>query len=187
MASTTAYNSKIAAKSGQPEKKNASCVLGLTISSSGGQISEILTLQNSTARAGVKNGGVYESGVGHVKALSGGTFAYGPAANKWVMLGNAVCLTLSGTSNTVLKSGAAHFFRRPIHFKTGDRITFLDSLTWTSNTITGCTYAFTRNATLTAYGNDVAANLSRVNRSSLFYMVTGKLATETVYPTLNLW
>lgn len=186
---TTAFNSISKAVSTEVYKtKRSSCVLGLTSVSAGGQISQVLTLADSTQRGGSKGGlPVVSTVFGKVKALSGGTFAYGPADRKYIMKGSNVTSTISGVANTVLKSGAADFFRRPIAYKTGDRITFLDTLQWVSNTITGCTYTFTRNNTLTAYGNDTAAMLTRTSRGSVFYMVKGTIATETSWPSITLW
>lgn len=184
---STAFNSFTKAVTGQNYKtKNASCVLGLTQASS--VVSEPMSLATSANRGGSLQGlPLVSTTHGRVKALSAGTFAFGPAQNKWVMLGNNVCRTLSGTSNTILANSSAEYFRRPIAFKTGDRITFLDSLTWTSNSLSGCTYSFTRNATLTAYGSDTEAALSRTARGTAIIMVDGKIATEYDYKALTLF
>lgn len=182
----TAFNAKVAAKSGQPEKKNASCILGLTSASSTGNVSEILTIQNSSFNSGKNNGVNALNDSRHVLALSGGVFQYNPPSTRWIML-TGVTNYLSNVSNTVLKSGAADFFRKPIAFKTRSRIAFTSGISWTADELEGPSFSVTRTATFLDFGNDVAANLTRANRSSAFYMVKGTLATETSYTALTLW
>lgn len=176
------------AKSGQPFKKNVSCILGITSASNTGNVSEVLPITTSAYIGGSKSGlPIVSTTWGRAKALSTGTFCYGPTANKWIMKANSVTTTISGVSNTVLTSGAADFRRRSIPYKLTARTAFLSTLQWNSNEIEGPTYTLTISASNPSFGNDVAAVLSATNRSSLFYMVTGKLATETSYPSLSLW
>lgn len=189
---TTAYNSISKSVSTENYKtKNASCVLGLTRASS--VVSEPMSLATSANRGGQKNGyPVVSTTFGKVKALSAGTFAYGPAANKFVMLGNNVCITLSGTSNTVLASSAADYRRRSNPFKLTSRTTFLLTLSWTSTSISGPRYTFTESDStivlnMGGTGTDTVADLSAANRSSVYYMVNGKQHTETAYKALTLW
>lgn len=169
------------------KKRNASCILGTTSASSTGNVSQVLTLANSCQRGGVKGGLPYESGVGHVKALSGGSFAYQSASTKWVMLGNNVTTTLSGASNTVLKSGAGDFFRRAIAWTTSPYISFLTASAWSASELEGPVYTSTQSATHQSMGNDIAAQLSRTSRSAIFYMAGKLTATKTNYSSLTLW
>lgn len=187
MATTgTAFNSVAKAVSGQNYKiHNASCVLGLTRASD--VVSEPMSLATSAYKGGIKNGLPYATGTGHDKALSSGSFAYGPVANKWVVLGNNITATLSGVANTVLKSGAAQFFRRAIPWSTTPYITFCSGIAWVATELEGPVFTVTKTATHLSFGTDVAAQLSRTSRSSVFYMVTGKLATETSFQNLSIW
>lgn len=183
----TAFNAVTKAVSANNYKtKSSATILGAGNFVSG-NITNDLSIAENSYHHGRNNGLPYAAGIGHDKALSSGTFAYGPKANKWVMLGNSVTTELSGVSNSVLKSGAAHFFRKRVHFKTTARTAFLSTLQWNSNEIEGPTYTLTISASNPNFLDDVAANLSRTQRSSLFYMVTGKLATETSYSSLSLW
>lgn len=187
MATTgTAFNSVTKAVSGNAYKKrNAATILGAGNFTSG-NITNSLTLAQNAYKTRKNGYPLVSSTWGRDKALSSGTFAY-MAATKYIMLGNAVTLTISGVSNTTLKSGGADFFRKPIPFKTTARTAFLSGLSWTATELEGPVFSFTVSASNPSFGNDVAAALSSSSRSAAFYMVSGITATKTNYKTLTLW
>lgn len=189
MATTgTNFNSISAAKSGQPFKKNVSCILGLTSASSTGNVSEVMTIANSCFKGG-SIGGLPITGVnnGVAKALSTGTLAYNPTASQWIMCGNGVTSKISNVANTVLKSGAADFRRRSIPYKLTARTAFLSTLQWNANEIEGPSYTLTISASNPSFGNDIAAILTASARSSVFFNIGKATPVEVAYQTLTLW
>lgn len=189
MATTgTAFNAIAKAVSANVYKtKNASCILGITSASDTGNVSEVLTIQNSSYNQGKNNGRNALNDSRHVLALSGGVFQFQSTNSQWVMLAGNVTRTLSGTANLTLISGAGDFRRRGIPFKTTARISHVTGIAWVSTELEGPVFTISTTATTLDFGNDVAANLTRANRSSAFYMVKGTLATETSYTALTLW
>lgn len=165
--------------------KNAATVFGITQTPSS-NVTSSLTIGNSatqrSSRAGLP---LVSTNWGRKKAVSSGGFAY-QVANKYVVLGGNITITLAGVSNTVLVGGAS-FARRDIAYALSARTAYLSGLSWTANRLVGPTFAFTVSAQNPSFGNDTSAVLSPTLRTKAYYMVTGKTATGTSYKQLNLW
>lgn len=167
--------------------KGGICIFsGGTTSSANNQVTELVSHANSSYILGSKGGlPTVSSTHGRGKGLTSGSFAYFNST-KWVMLGNSITLTLSGVSNTVLKSGAACYFRRQFARKTSYRTHFTSGVQWGSPGISGPTYTITKSNQTVTYSDD-ASVFSASELGELTFMNGSKNPVNLGYQGTKLW
>lgn len=159
---------------------------GSQSTSGNSQVTEMVTHASSAYRQGSKNGlPVVSATKGNSKGLVAGSFGFFDKT-KWVMLANAVTVTLSGVANTVLKSGAAHFFKKPFNRKTTYKTHFTSGIQWEANSIDGPTYTITKSNQTTTYSDD-ASVFSASEPGELIYMNGSKNPIMGGYQGMKLW
>ena len=156
------------------------------VTSGHSQVTELVTVESTAYHQGSKGLPLVSSAYGRAKALSSGSFAFFDKT-KWVMLGNSITLTLSGVANTVLKSGAAMYFRRQFARKTTYRTHFTTAVGWTApGTISSPTYVITVGSQTITFSDD-ASEFVPTELGELTFMNGSKNPVNLGYQGTKLW
>jgi hypothetical protein len=133
-----------------------------------GNLADTTRWTDSSLRANTVDSSYYiKPGTGVAKALSAGTFVY-MDATKFII--RRVSDTISGVSNTTLRSGASDFgHRHAIHKSERARTTFLSALSWSRSASELPTYTATLSNHDTVYSNDHAARPTLATPGELTY------------------